>query len=225
MYQHRLAAGIIVVANRTDDPRLQEAWKMKVPIVLIPGFPWKQQIPCVDGDSVNGVFKAVNYLVGLGHKRIAFLNGPSNSKYTLERLEAFRQALRRTHLPFDESILREYDFTQEMGYEKMKELLRGKEIPSAVLMINDYSAMGVFQAAKEMSLRIPFDISVVGFGDIPFAHMMDPPLTTVHLPFHEVGYKAAEMVIRLMQGKKLKQKHIIFPTELIIRKSTASVMN
>lgn len=194
-------------------------------MVLILGDPLQKEIPSVDRDSFSAVHQIIEHLSGLGHNRIGFLHGPQNSKYTLERLEAFRQALRRTHLPFDESILREYDFTQEMGYEKMKELLRGKEIPSAVLMMNDYSAMGVFQAAKEMSLRIPFDISVVGFGDIPFAHMMDPPLTTVHLPFHEMGYKAAEMVIRLMQGKKLKQKHIIFPTELIIRKSTASVMN
>lgn len=221
MYQHGLAAGIIVVANRIDDPLIEEAWKMKVPIVLIPGFPWKQQIPSVDGDSVNGVFKVVNYLAGLGHKRIAFLNGPSNSKYSIERLAGYRKGLSKNNLPFRKELIYEFDFTQEGGYEGMKKFLSMPEVPTAVLVINDFSAMGALRAAKEMGYRVPEDISIIGYGDVPFASMTDPPLTTIRAPYQEMGHEAADMLEKLISGKRFSKKHLVFPVELVVRKSTA----
>lgn len=221
MYQHGLAAGIIVVANRIDDPRLDEAWKMKVPIVLIPGFPRKQQIPSVDGDSVEGGFKAVSYLAELGHQRIAFLNGPSNSKYSIERLAGYRKALSKNHLPFRKEWIYEFDATQEGGYEGMKKFLSMDEVPTAVLVINDFSAMGALRAAKEMGYRVPEDVSIIGYGDVPFASMTDPPLTTIRSPYQEMGHEAAHMLVRLIHGKRLSRKHLVLPVELIVRESTA----
>ena len=89
MYQHRLVAGIIILANRIDDSRIEEAYKMKVPIVLIPGDTLRPALPSVDVDNLEGAFKAVEHLVKLGHRRIAFLGGPMNSKYSIERFAGY----------------------------------------------------------------------------------------------------------------------------------------
>jgi len=221
MYQHGLAAGIVVLANRIDDPKIEEAWKMKVPMVLIPGCLNRQDIPSVDVDNVDGAFKAVDYLAGLGHGRIAFINGPLDSKYSGERLAGYRKALNKNFLPFQKELILQSDFTQEGGYGGMKKLLSMPKIPTAVLVINDFSAMGVLRAAKEMAFRVPEDVSIVGFGDVPFASMTDPPLTTVREPFQKMGQDAADILLKLIRRKRLRQKHLVLPVELIVRESTA----
>jgi LacI family transcriptional regulator len=222
MFQNGLAAGIIVVTNRIDDPQLQEAWNMKVPIVLIPGFPWRQPIPSVDGDSMNGGLKAVNYLAKLGHHRIGILNGPPNSKYSIERLAGYRKALAKNRLPLRKEWIYEFDFTQEGGYEGMRKFLSMPEVPTAVLMINDYSAMGALRAAKEMGYRVPEDVSIIGYGDVPFASMIEPPLTTIRVPYQQMGEEAAGMLLKLIQGKRISRKQLVLPIDLVIRQSTAS---
>ncbi|MCX5909019.1 MAG: LacI family DNA-binding transcriptional regulator [Deltaproteobacteria bacterium] len=220
LFHHRLAAGIIVLANRINDPGIEEARKMKTPMVLIPGDPQKMDIPSVDGDNTDGVLQAVDHLSMLGHRSIAILYGPMNSKYSVERLAAFRKALRRNRLPLREDFFAEYDFTQQDAYVQMKKLLTLGFPPTAVLLMNDYGAMGVLRAVKEMGYSVPQDISILGFGDVPFASMTDPPLTTVHEPFQKMGYRAADMLLKMIQGKRLGAKHIVLPVELIIRKST-----
>ena len=221
MVQHGLAGGIIVVANRIDDPRLQEAWKMKIPIVLIPGYPWEQRIPSVDGDSFDGALKAVNYLAELGHQRIALLNGPSNSKYSIQRLAGYRRGLLRHRLPFRKDWVYEFDAAQEGGYGGMRKFLSMAEVPTAVLVINDFSAMGALWAAKEMGYRVPEDVSIIGYGDVPFAAMTDPPLTTLRAPYQEMGHQAADMLLNLIRGKRLSQRHVVLPVEFVVRHSTA----
>jgi DNA-binding LacI/PurR family transcriptional regulator len=99
MYHNRLASGIIVLANRMDDPRVEEAWKMKIPMVLIPGNSRQRNISSVDVDNTDAAIQAVDHLAGLGHRRIAFLNDPTNSKYSLERLTGFRIGLKKCGLP------------------------------------------------------------------------------------------------------------------------------
>jgi LacI family transcriptional regulator len=220
MFQHGLAAGIIVVANRIDDPRIQEAWNMKVPTVLIPGFPWRQPIPSVDGDSMDGGFQAVNYLAKLGHQRIALLNGPSNSKYSIQRLAGYRKALRKNHLSLRKEWIHEFDATQEGGYEGMRKFLSTSEVPTAVLVINDYSSMGAIRSAKEMGYRVPQDISIIGYGDVPLASMTEPTLTTIRVPYQRMGEEAAAMLFKLIHGKRISQKQVVLPVDLVVRKST-----
>ncbi len=221
MFHSRLAAGLIVLANRIDDPGVEEAWKNKIPMVLIPGDPLKSDVPSVDGDNHDGIRQAMEHLIQAGHREIAFLRGPMNSKYTLERLDAFRRFLKRHALPFREDWLIEYDFTPEGGYAAMKKLLSLGKPPTGVLLMNDFSAVGVVRAAKELDYRVPEDVSIIGFGDIPSASMTDPSLTTVREPFQKMGYQAADMLLKLIQGKRVGAKHIVLPVELVIRKSTA----
>jgi LacI family transcriptional regulator len=223
IFQQRLAAGIIVVANRIDDPRIKEAWDMRIPLVLIPGDPNNIRIPSVDVDNIDGAFQAVDYLVGLGHKRIAFINGLTASKYSVERLIGYSRALQKHKLPFQEKFVLESDFTQEGGYNSMKTLLSKKNPPTAVLVINDYSTMGVLKAALEMDFRVPEDVSVIGFGDVYFASMTTPPLTTIRAPFQKVGEEAVSMLLRIVQEERISRKHVILPVSLVIRKSTAPI--
>jgi len=221
MYHNRLASGIIVLANRTDDPRIEELWKEKVPLVLIPGGSPQKGIPSVDVDNVDGAIKAVEHLASLGHRRIAFLVGPMNSKYSTERLTGYCKALEKNRLPFQKKLVMELDLTQENAYAVMKKLLSLEHPPTAVLVINDYSAMGALRVAQEMSFKVPEGISIIGFGDVPFASMTDPPLTTIRAPYQEMGHEAANMLVKLIREKMLLQRHLVLPVELIVRKSTA----
>jgi DNA-binding LacI/PurR family transcriptional regulator len=98
----------------------------------------------------------------------------------------------------------------------MKKILSGAPIPTAVLLINDHSALGVLKAVKESTYQVPKDISIVGFGDVPFASMIHPPLTTGREPSQEIGYAAADMCLKLIQEKRIPQKHLTLPMELIV---------
>jgi len=223
LYHQSLVAGIIVMASRIGDPGIEEAYKMKVPLVLIPGDPTHQGIPSVDVDNIGGAFQAVDYLAGrLGHRRIAFLNGAGDSKYSSERLVGYRRAFKKYHLPYQGDLVLESDFTQQGGYAGMKTFLSMKPRPTAVLMINDFSAMGALRAAKEMACRVPEDVAIVGFGDVPFASMTAPPLTTVREPFQRVGQEAVEMLLKIIRGQRLSRKHLVLPVELVIRESAES---
>ena len=225
LYHQSLVAGIIVLGNRIADPGIEEAWKEKVPLVLIPGDPNRQGIPSVDVDNIDGAFQAVDYLAGLGHRRIAFLNGAGDSKYSVERFIGYRKALKKYRLPYQKNLVLEADFTQQGGYTGMRTFLSMKPPPTAVLVINDLGAMGALRTAKEMACRVPEDVAIVGFGDVPFASMTAPPLTTVQEPFQRVGYEATDMLLKIIRGKRLSQNHLILPVELVIRESTAIPSN
>ncbi len=221
MFQNGLAAGLIILGNRMDDPRIDEVKRLEVPIVLIPGYSIPQRIPSVDVDNRTGALLAVEHLIKLGHRRIGFINGSINSRYSVERLRGFLMALERHGLSFDPDLVYESDFTQQDGYEGMKKLLTSSHPPTAVFIINDYSALGALKGAKELGFRIPQDVSVVGFGNFTFSRLIDPPLTTVNMPFQKVGEEAIEMLFKIIQGIKLPQRHRILAVNLVVRESTA----
>lgn len=95
----------------------------------------------------------------------------------------------------------------------------------AVQVINDYRAMGALRAAKEMGYRVPKDISIIGYGNVPFASMTDPPLTTIHVPYQKVGREAAEVLLKIIRGERLTRRHRIMPVQLVARESTAPPWN
>ena len=221
MYHSRLAAGLIVLGNRIDDPGIEEARKNQVPLVLIPGDPLKNDVASVDADHYDGVRQAVNHLIQLGHREIGLLRGPMNSKYSTERLDAFRRVLKRHALPYHEEWVIEYDFTPEGAYAGVKKHFSNGILPTGLLLMNDFSAMGVLRAFEEMGCAVPEDISIIGFGDVPLATLIDPALTTVREPFKEIGYQAADNLLKMIRGKRVGAKHVVLPVELIVRKSTA----
>ncbi|HET8523803.1 MAG TPA: substrate-binding domain-containing protein, partial [Thermomicrobiales bacterium] len=138
-----------------------------------------------------------------------------------ERLEGFRATLAAAGISLDPSLIEEGHYDQESGLAAARRLLARPFRPTAIMASNDQEAFGVLTAAREAGLRVPEDLSVVGFDDVPMAEHVHPPLTTVHQPLSEIGRSAAEMLINWVEGVPPEPRRIVLPTKLIIRDSCA----
>jgi len=212
--------GIVLSGPRFDDPDLIRLHQEGAPIVLIGRIP-QLDIPYVDVDNIGGARMAVDYLIRLGHRRIALItNAPLSYTASAERLEGYRQALEQAGLSYEESLVRFGNFTPQSGYQAMESLLASKPLPDAVFVASDTVALGALQAIRHAGLRIPQDISLIGFDDIPLAGFLDPPLTTVHLPAYNLGWEAAEMLLqRLHNAEDYPPESRLLPTHLVERES------
>jgi LacI family transcriptional regulator len=175
----------------------------------------------VDSDNYQGARLATEHLIALGHRKIALINGTEILKSSEERFESYYETLLKHNIPFDDSLVKTGGSTLESGYVAMNELLNSKNRPTAVFIVADVMAMGAIRAIWEGKLRIPEDISIVGFDDIPEAEYMNPPLTTIRQPTFDKGKKAANLIIRLLD-KKMNVKSVTFGVELVVRNSTAA---
>jgi DNA-binding LacI/PurR family transcriptional regulator len=211
--------GLILLDIRLRDERITELRRLNFPFILIGRDPWSEGISYVDSDNINGTSKATQHLINLGHKRIIFINGPSDYAVSFDRLEGYRRALEEAGLSYSSNLVKNSDFRQESGYRTIKELLAASYDFTALLAASDLMAMGAIKAIKERGLKVPEDIAVIGFDDIPAAGFADPPLTTVRQPIYQIGSLAAEILIRTLQKERVKKNQIVMPTELVIRKS------
>ena len=223
LYNRRLVDGIVVVANRIDDERIFELVEKGVPAVAVPGFPKKSKIDIasVNSENVKCVRRAVNYLLELGHRDIAFILGQLNSKYTIERSQAFKQAFKEKGLRCKKKYLVESDFSKTDAFRLMGQLLDMPDPPSAVLCINDLVTPGALHQINSRGLKIPRDISVVAIGCSDNLELFEPPLTTIHVPVIKIGEAAANTLIELIETGEAQQKDLVVPTELVIRESTS----
>jgi LacI family transcriptional regulator len=188
-----------------------------MPIVVI-GRPFRSDnVSYIDVDNINASYNAVSHLIRLGHKRIGTITGPVNSTVGIDRKEGFYKALTERGLDIDESLIVEGDFTDAGGYHAMKKLLPAK--PDAIFAASDIMALGAMRAIREAGLRVPNDIAIVGFDDLPLATQADVPLTTVRQPVIQFGAKAVELLIDLIENGINPPRHIILGTELVIRDS------
>lgn len=176
--------------------------------------------PAVLVDNMGGVGQAVSHLLSLGHSEIGFLGGPAGSTTAMDRLTGYRNALAQNRMVLDEGRIKQGDWTPQSGYLLGKELLQNGRRPTAIVSANDQMAFGAMNAAREMGLKIPDDLAVVGFDNIPLSSYFDPPLTTVEIPMHEAGAEAARMLIDLISGGEFN-KLKLFQTKLLVRDSTA----
>lgn len=212
--------GILLSSPRYDDKEIIHITEEGFPVVLIGQLPG-HEIPFVDIDSTYGAKNATQYLIHQGHKHIAMIaHAPLEYDSARQRIEGYQQALTEAGLEPDDNLLRYGSFTPASGYDAMTELLDVDRRPTAVFISSDLLAMGAMQAIKYAGLKIPSDIAVVGFDDIPLAEYYDPPLTTVRLPAYGMGWAASELLILLVQGDSPDQQGILLDTELIVRKST-----
>src|SRR6266540_3284207 len=212
--------GILLSGPREDDSALMKLHQQRVPILLMGQLP-NTDIPFVDVDATAGAELAVNHLIGCGHQRIALItNAPLGYTSAQQRRDGYLKALKNTNLPIDKALIKEGNYTPASGFEAMKSLLQLTPRVTAVFVASDVVAMGAMLAIKQASLRIPKDIAVVGFDDIPLAEYYDPPLTTIRLPAFGLGWAGGERLIRLIQGEGLDQENVFLSSELIVRKSS-----
>ncbi|VVM37551.1 HTH-type transcriptional repressor CytR [Pseudomonas fluorescens] len=179
--------------------------------------------PTISLDNRAAARAMTEHLIELGHRRIGLIKGPKSSPLTRERVAGYQDALRAAGIAVDKTLVCHGDFTLQAGQDGAAEMLALSARPSALFCENDEMAIGALKRIKQMGLRVPEDISLVGFDDIPFAQYCDPPLTTIAQPAENFGRKAVEMLIALIEKKPLEQRHVILPFELTLRNSTAAV--
>ncbi|WP_431801258.1 LacI family DNA-binding transcriptional regulator [Halobacillus andaensis] len=193
--KQRQVDGMILLSPKLDEDTLLDINK-KYPIVLATAHLDVTKIPVVSIDNVNSSKKATEHLISLGHRRIAHVAGPLHSLISKYRFKGYRQAMKENGIDFDTNLIREGEFTFESGYEQMLQLLDYNFPPSAVFAASDEMAMGVINAAKHRGIKVPDDLAVVGFDNIKFSSIFDPPLTTIAQPKFGMGKRAMELLIK-----------------------------
>jgi len=174
----------------------------RLPTVLLNCHSADRRLHSVVPGEVAGALNATRYLTGKGHRRIGFINGEPWMEASVDRLKGYRQALAAADIAFDPCLSRSGDWLPLQGYNLTLELLRSANPPTAIFCANDLMAMGALEAAGRMGLRVPEDLSVMGYDDQELARYTHPPLTTLVLPNYEMGRKAAELLIDLAIHKK-----------------------
>jgi LacI family transcriptional regulator len=214
------ADGLVVSGPRVDDPSLAALIAEDFPIIIQGALPGVA-VASVDVDNVAGARGAVEHLLALGHRRIACItNAPVVYTAAKERLEGYRLALAGAGLPIVDDLIAAAAFDAPSGHAAMVQLL-GRGVPfDAVFVASDVVALGAIGALRDAGLRVPSDISIVGFDDIPLAAYFDPPLTTVRLPAFELGQAAGRALLERITDHATVSRTLL-PTELIVRASTA----
>ncbi len=191
--------GMILTEPRASDERITLLHSVGLPFVVL-GVAPDPDVSWISGDNTAGARDAVDYLIGLGHTRIACITGPPDQTASDARFEGYRLAMSGAGLPLDRNIIEAADFTQSGGYSAMNVVIGSRGAPSAVFACNDVMALGAMRALREAGLAVPADVSVVGFDGISMAEYVDPPLATVKQPIQELGRMAVQILIGRMSG-------------------------
>jgi LacI family transcriptional regulator, galactose operon repressor len=214
--------GILLSGPLVDDRALKALEEINFPTVIV-GQIAKTTLCYVDVDNCAAAYKAVTHLVRLGHTRIACItNAPPSYTAAVDRLRGYQQALADHQIAFEPTLVRYGDFTIESGYREMASLIEKQWPFSAVFVASDTLALGANAAIQERGYKVPADISLIGFDDLPMARFMEPALTTVHLPIKRLASEACELLIKLMNGENLNCSNIILDVDLVIRDSCGS---
>jgi LacI family transcriptional regulator len=217
--------GAIVASASLDDPLIPNLLRDRIPFVSVGRRP-KERVHYVDADNVNGARMAVEHLIRLGHRRIATITGPLDMVHGQDRLSGYRQALEARGIPVEEELIVEGDYTEASGMVGMQRLLPVS--PSAVFVASDMMAIGALKALRQANRRVPQDIALVSFDDIPVASAIVPALTTVRQPIERMGFMAVEVLLSVLEdssGEEAPAQRIVLPTELVIRASCGSALS
>ena len=219
----RKVDGVAIMTSEMDLGLIKDVARRNVPIVFMDVGQVGPRMSHVVIDYGNGIGQAVDHVVGLGHRRIAFISGPLDLHSARTRRQAFVEGLRAHGLRPDKRYLREGTHTAEGGQREMAALLRLSTPPTAVVASNDWTAIGALHAIHAAGLRVPEDVSLVGFDDIPLVSYTSPPLTSVRMSAADVGARAFQALFSLLGGERLEGDVYQVPTKLIVRQSTAKL--
>lgn len=212
--------GIVLSGPRLDESELIRLHQEGLPVMLMGQLPGTS-LPFVDIDAVAGSERAVKHLVDLGHRRIGMITNASLDYTSAQQRRAgYLKALIEADIVPDDSLIFEGAYTPASGYDAMLKLLDALPHPTAVFVASDVVSLGAIRAIKLSGLKIPHDMAVVGFDDIPLADYYDPPLTTIHIPAFELGWSVGDRLMRLVQGESLEQQGLLLESGLVIRESS-----
>lgn len=220
LLKNRLSEGAIFMAPVIDREELS-AISRKFPVVQCCEYKEEAYVSYVSIDNFSAAYKAVQYLIGLGHKRIGMISCGNNYVSTIQRKEGYKKAIEDGGIAFNEELVKFGNYGFKSGIRAAKQFLSKKDnLPTAIFAISDSMAIGAIRCFKENGLKVPEDISVIGFDDITYASMYDPMLTTVSQPQVELGCEAMELLLAQIRGYITEPKSIFLDYELIIREST-----
>lgn len=211
---------IAVMTSEVAPEALQEAVRAGLPLVLMNQKDLGNKYPNVSVEYATGFGDALKHLLSIGHRHIGFIAGPKELNSARRRKEAFRAALRANGLHVRQEWIATGDMRVEGGHSAMQQLLRCRPRPTAVLASNDLMAIGALQAAHEAHIRVPRDLSLVGFDDVPIAAMVHPALSTIRHPRREVAGRAFACLQQALRGEEIQALEPLHPY-LVLRNSTA----
>jgi LacI family transcriptional regulator len=212
--------GIILPPVHERDAAVLQTAAAGIPIVCVDRALAGAAIDKVEIDNERGAFDAVSHLISRGHRRIGIISGPAASSTGRERVAGYRRALSEAGLPVIDELIRYGDFKEESGRRIAAELLKLRTRPTALFVGNNLMLIGTLETICERKLRIPADVALVGFDDLPLATVFNPPLSVVRQPAYEAGRAAAELLLKRIQDPKRAASALKLAPELIIRGSS-----
>ncbi|AJZ85554.1 LacI family DNA-binding transcriptional regulator [Streptomyces antimycoticus] len=218
----RASDGVILVTSVLEPVVHEELRRLNVPIVVVdPAGSPALDAPTVGATNWAGGMAATEHLLSLGHRRIGLIAGPPRLLCSRARLDGHRAALEAAGVPFDPALVVQGDFYHESGFHGCVQLMDADAPPTAVFASSDQMALGAIEALRRRGLRVPEDVSIVGFDDLPEVRWSAPPLTTVRQPLSDMGKLAARTVLRQARGEEIESPRVELATQLVVRSSTA----
>ena len=211
--------GLLIAPVQDRDDDIKKLVEANIPFVIVGRDFENIEVDAVYNDEVKGGFLATEYLIKKGHKRIALIDGFLYKSPAKGRLDGYKKALNKYRISLDESLISVGDINIEDGYERTRQML-GKNLDfTAIFAYNDMMTFGVMQAIREKGLRIPEDIGLVGYDDIPFSSLISPALTTIRIEKQELGIESVKLLLSHINGNREKPKKIMLDVDIIVRKT------
>lgn len=221
LLQSHKVEGIIIAPVGVYSDHLVDIYETGFPIVIIDrSFP-NIKLPCITSDNFQGGFEAVNYLISLGHKKIACIQGIPQSQPSIERISGYRKAFEANGLKIDETLIIGDDYSIENGYRQTRILFSTNNPPTAIFALSNLISLGVIKAAKEIGLLIPDDLSIVSFDEQPYSEYLWTPMTTISQKKNEMGRLAIDILFKYIEKREFWEKgiNIRLKTDIIYRNS------
>ncbi len=220
----RRPKGVVLVLAELEERQQKQLQSRDIPFVVVDTFGQiSEGIPVVGSNNWNGGLVATRHLLELGHTRIAVISGPKSYPCSRARVDGYRSAHEEAGVEWDPELIRWGDFDLDGGYRHGLSLLDRPDPPTAIFGGSDYQSLGVLRAARQLGLRVPEDVSVIGYDDIPVSQWISPELTTVHQPLQEMGATATRMLLRDEEQDSSLPSRIDLATHLVVRASTGYV--
>lgn len=217
----RQVDGLLLVSTGAFHETLQHVAQHETPLVIVDRTPGYQELDTVFTDNEHGGLLATRHLIKLGHQRIGCIIGPPLLALSKERLHGYRRALAGAGIKIDDTLVAVGDFDYASGYQACRQLLHLPNPPTAIFACNDLMAVGAIYAINEAGLRVPADISIIGYDDIPITRYTVPPLTTIAQPAQQTGRVAVEMLVKRLQAPSSPVQYRRLPVQLVERESCA----
>jgi len=216
--------GFIIVTADGENKYLDFLIQQKVPIVLLDRRISRVKLDMVLVDNKGGTRKLTEHLINLGHKKIGVITGPLSTSTGKERLKGYLESLRKHSLPKDDKLIKVGKFRQESGYSLTMELLSLSSPPSAILACNNVIGLGIMDALQEKGIKIPNEVALVIFDDLPWFRYLNPPISVVSQPTSELGEMAAKLLLERMKGRRKKPKEVVLEVEFRPRLSAGETL-